>query len=86
MASALWLSCSFSSRVHQQWRLQPGWSTAFHRRHRVMAVLHRQVPQAPFRLIPVTFFGGLLAIGSGMALGREGPSVQMGASLAQLIL
>jgi CIC family chloride channel protein len=50
----------------------------------VEAVLHRELPQAPFRLIPVKFYGGLLAIGSGLALGREGPSVQMGASLAHL--
>jgi CIC family chloride channel protein len=51
----------------------------------VEAVLHEQVTQAPFRLIPVKFFGGLLAIGSGLALGREGPSVQMGASLAHFL-
>ena len=51
----------------------------------VEAVLHEEVPQAPFRLIPVKFFGGLLAIGAGLALGREGPSVQMGASIAHLI-
>jgi CIC family chloride channel protein len=51
----------------------------------VEAVLHGQLPQAPFRLIPVKFFGGLLAIGSGLALGREGPSVQMGASLAHFV-
>src|SRR5262249_8975047 len=51
----------------------------------VEAVLHGELPQAPFRLIPVKFFGGLLAIGSGLALGREGPSVQMGASLAHLV-
>ena len=41
--------------------------------------------RASFRLIPVKFFGGLLSIGSGLALGREGPSVQMGASTAHLV-
>ena len=51
----------------------------------VEAVLNAELPQAPFRLIPVKFFGGLLAIGSGLALGREGPSVQMGSSIAHLI-
>jgi CIC family chloride channel protein len=51
----------------------------------VEAVLNRKLPPAPFRLVPVKFAGGLLAIGSGLALGREGPSVQMGATLAHLI-
>src|SRR5262245_35906187 len=51
----------------------------------VEAVLNRELMQAPFRLIPVKFFGGLIAIGSGLALGREGPSVQMGASIAHLV-
>jgi chloride channel protein, CIC family len=51
----------------------------------VEAVLRGELPQAPFYLIPVKFFGGLLAIGAGLALGREGPSVQMGASLANLV-
>lgn len=51
----------------------------------VEAVLHHESPPAPFLLIPVKFIGGLLAIGSGLALGREGPSVQMGASLGHLV-
>ncbi len=51
----------------------------------VEAVLNQEIPQAPFRLIPVKFVGGVLAMGSGLALGREGPSVQMGASIAHLL-
>ena len=42
----------------------------------VEAVLNEELPQAPFRIIAVKFVGGVLAIGSGLALSREGPSVQ----------
>ena len=41
--------------------------------------------KAVYRLISVKFVGGVLAIGSGLALGREGPIVQMGASTAHLV-
>jgi CIC family chloride channel protein len=51
----------------------------------VEAVLAGELPQARYRLIPVKFVGGVLAIGSGLALGREGPSVQMGAATAHLV-
>jgi chloride channel protein, CIC family len=51
----------------------------------VEAVLEGKEQQAPFPLIPVKFFGGLLAMGAGLALGREGPSVQLGASSADTL-
>jgi CIC family chloride channel protein len=51
----------------------------------VEAVLKSEQHPAAFRLIPVKFFGGILAIGSGLALGREGPTVQMGATTAHFV-
>src|SRR5271166_204495 len=52
---------------------------------RVEAVFSGDVKLTPPSIVPVKFFGGLVAIGSGLALGREGPTVQMGASLSRLI-
>jgi chloride channel protein, CIC family len=48
----------------------------------VEAVLSGELPPAPMGIIPVKFIGGTLAISAGLALGREGPCVQMGARAA----
>ncbi|MGH6843024.1 MAG: ClC family H(+)/Cl(-) exchange transporter [Methylocella sp.] len=51
----------------------------------VEAAISGELPPAPLILLPVKFAGGLLAIGAGLALGREGPCIQMGATLAHFL-
>ncbi len=48
----------------------------------IEAALNGTLPPPRIRLIFVKFIGGVLAIGSGLALGREGPTIQMGATFA----
>jgi CIC family chloride channel protein len=51
----------------------------------VEAVLYGRRPMRWQRVLPVKFLGGVVGIGGGMALGREGPTVQMGAAVGQLV-
>ncbi len=48
-------------------------------------VLHRYRELDWKRLLPVKFFGGMMAIGGGLALGREGPTVQMGGAVGDAV-
>ena len=45
----------------------------------VEAVMREEAAPASFRVLPIKFLGGLLAMVPGLALGREGPTIQMAA-------
>lgn len=49
----------------------------------VEGVLLRKLKMNWWKVITGKFIGGVLAIGSGLSLGREGPSVQLGAAVGQ---
>jgi CIC family chloride channel protein len=70
---ALWLTQRFAPR------------TAGSGIPRVEAVLRMRLRPAAELILPIKFIGGLLSIGCGMALGREGPTVQMGGTIGNLL-
>jgi CIC family chloride channel protein len=51
---------------------------------RIESVLRNHLKPAGALILPVKFIGGVLSIGSGLALGREGPTVQMGGTVGRL--
>jgi chloride channel protein, CIC family len=75
------VACAIAARITRRFSPYLAGSGIAH----IEAVLDEDEPPAPLGLVPLKFAGGLLAIGSGLALGPEGPAVQMGASTAYFI-
>lgn len=48
-------------------------------------IVRGEAAPSPSRMVPLKFLGGLLGLGTGLALGREGPTIQMGATMANTV-
>ena len=51
----------------------------------IEGVLAGERPLTWYKVIPVKFFGGLLAMTSGLVVGREGPMIHMGGSIGAML-
>lgn len=51
----------------------------------IEGALSEKLPVRWKHVLPVKFFGGVMALASGMILGREGPTIQIGANLGECL-
>ena len=79
--SGIWLAVAYAALLAALARLliRLAPSAAGSGIQHVEAVMRGDAQPAPLRALPVKFFGGLLAMSSGLLLGREGPTVQIAA-------
>lgn len=78
---ALWAILLFVSRMVKRWPLIGGGGISQTRG----AINGRIIYTHSFRQLLAKFVGGVLTLSSGLSMGREGPSVQMGSYIGDLV-